>query len=137
MRMRRTSAATASLEEPDEVGDIDAADVQEASVRDRSTDDEEARRTVPSHARLWGFVRRGRMERGEKAELSISDTSLWLDRERCRFLIVAEKVIKDDLAPVEFVQFVRELRHSTSQVLFKFEMRHDGTVGRPFCVWPS
>ena len=73
--------------------------------------------------------------KGEDPELTESDVSLWLDRERYRFLVVVDKVVTDDLAPIEFVQFVRELRHSTTQILFKFETRLDGSVGRPFCVW--
>jgi hypothetical protein len=117
--------------------DVRGEGAQERDAQRQDAQEQDEPRSVPSDARLWGFVRRGKVESQKGVILSESDVSLWLDQQRCRFLVVAEKVVKDDLAPVEFVQFVRELRHSTSQVLFKFEILHDGKVGRPFCVWPS
>jgi hypothetical protein len=90
---------------------------------------------VPSGSRLWGFVRREEVGREKDPGLMPDDFAIWYDSKRCRFVIVADKTLIDDLAPVEFVQFVRELRHSTSQSLFKFENRHDGSAGRPIRVW--
>ncbi len=84
--------------------------------------------------RLWGFVRR-QEDVHEKTELLTQDIAIWYDKKRGRFQIVSEQKVVDDLAPVEFVQFVRALRFSATQILFKFENRHDGSVGRPVCVW--
>jgi hypothetical protein len=89
---------------------------------------------MPQGARLWGFIRHGHAKKDEP-KLTETDISLWYHQEHCRFFILADKGVKDVLAPVEFVQFVRELRHSTSQVLFKFEIHLDGSVGRPYCVF--
>jgi hypothetical protein len=118
--MRQSSVAACPVEGREELEDISCQDVQ---------------RQVPPDARPWGFIRRGTVPNGEDPVPMESDVSLWLDRERYRFLVVADKVVKDDLAPIEFVQFVRELRHSTTQILFKYEIRLDGSVGRPFSVW--
>ena len=94
---------------------------------------------VPPRSRLWGFVRSndGGIDEagGKRLDMTPQDIGLWLDERRCRFLIAANKKVIDDLAPIEFAQFVRKLRHSTTQVLFKYETRHDGTAGRPRCVW--
>ncbi len=65
---------------------------------------------------------------------SAQEVGLWLDQENCRFLIAVDKIVIDELVPIEFAQFVRALRHSTTQILFKFEIRDDGSV-RPFNVW--
>jgi hypothetical protein len=118
--MLQSSAAASSVEDCDESDDAKGQDEQ---------------RKMPQDARLWGFIRHGKAPRGEDPKLTESDISLWFDQECCRFFILADKVVKDDLAPIEFVQFVRELRHSTTQILFKFETRLDGSVGRPYCVW--
>lgn len=89
--------------------------------------------------RLWGFVRRHEDAREKTAasELLTHDIAIWYDEKRCRFQVVSDHKIIDDLAPSEFVQFVRALRYSTTQILFKFENRHDGTAGRPLCVWST
>jgi hypothetical protein len=96
---------------------------------------------VPAGARLWGFVRHfdfGEALKGEdtkSVELAEQDASLWWDGERQRFLIVSENRIIDDLAPLQFIQFVRELRDVTSRILFKFERKQDGSAGRAQRVW--
>lgn len=61
------------------------------------------------------------------------DIGLWLDEKRCRFLVVADKKLMDDLAPIEFIQFIRAFRHSTTQILYKF--RYDGAGRQSFMVW--
>ena len=65
----------------------------------------------------------------------MQDIAICYDRIRCRFQIMSDEAVIDDLAPVEFVQFVRALRYSTNQILFKFENQNDGSAGRPICVW--
>lgn len=90
-------------------------------------------------ARLWGFVRRHEDAKDKTigSELLPQDIALWYDRRHNRFQVVADHKVIDDLAPVEFVQFVRALRFSATQILFKFENRHDGTAGRPLRVWSA
>jgi hypothetical protein len=124
--MLRSSLAVPLAEIGPEPGDRPDCDETRANT---------VQKDVPPNARLWGFVRhtRDRMERDP--ELKETDVRLWLDGDRCRFLVARNRVVKDDLAPIEFVQFVRELRHSTTQLLFKYETRGDGAVGRPVCVW--
>jgi hypothetical protein len=117
--MLQSNAAVASVESMDEP--------------DEAIDREEPEQ-MPQGARLWGFIRHGQPKK-EPVKLTESDISLWYHQEHCRFFVLADKGVKDVLAPVEFVQFIRELRHSTSQVLFKFETGLDGSVGRPYCVW--
>jgi len=96
---------------------------------------------VPASARLWGFVRHFdfgdalKGEDGKSVELAEQDASLWWDGERQRFLIVSENRIIDDLAPLQFIQFVRELRDVTNRILFKFERKQDGSAGRAQRVW--
>jgi hypothetical protein len=46
---------------------------------------------------------------------------------------VADEKLMDDLAPIEFIQFIRAFRHSTTQILFKF--RYDGSARQPYMVW--
>lgn len=89
---------------------------------------------VPPQARQWGFIRRMESGDGNDPASSAQEVELWLDEEKCRFLIAVDKIVIDDLAPIEFAQFVRALRHSTTQILFKFEIRNDGSV-RPYNVW--
>jgi hypothetical protein len=75
-------------------------------------------------------------EGGDRSpDMAPQDIGLWLDERRCRFLIAADKRVIDDLAPVEFAQFVHKLRHSTTQILYKYETRYDGVAGRAYCVW--
>jgi hypothetical protein len=89
--------------------------------------------------KLWGFVRRHEDTREKAAafELMPQDIAIWYDKKRNHFEIVSDHKVIDDLAPVEFVQFVRALRYSTTQILFKFENRCDGTAGQPVCVWST
>lgn len=89
--------------------------------------------------KLWGFVRRHEdaRETAVQSELMPQDIAIWYDKKRSRFEIVADHKVIDDLAPVEFVQFVRALRYSNNQILFKFDNRVDGTAGRPVSVWSS
>ena len=93
-------------------------------------------RTGPS-VRLWGFVRRQEdvQEKAPGSDLLPQDISLWYDRNVSRFQVISDKKVLDDLAPIEFAQFVRAMRFSTNQVLFKFENRQDGSSGRPIRVW--
>jgi hypothetical protein len=90
-------------------------------------------RTGPG-VRLWGFVRRQEdaQEKMSDANLLPQDISLWYDRNDSRFQVISDKKVIDDLAPIEFA---RAMRFSTTQVLFKFENRHDGSSGRPIRVW--
>jgi hypothetical protein len=89
--------------------------------------------------KLWGFVRRHEdvQEKAAGFDLLPQDIAIWFDRKRSRFEIVAARKVIDDLAPMEFVQFVRALRFSTTQILFKFENRSDVTDGRPVRVWSA
>jgi hypothetical protein len=93
-------------------------------------------RTGPG-VRLWGFVRRqvDAQETTPGSDLLPQDISLWYDRNDSRFQVISDQKVIDDLAPIEFAQFVRAMRFSTNQVLFKFENRQDGTSGRPIRVW--
>ena len=86
--------------------------------------------------RLWGFVRRHEdaHQKTSAAELLMQDIAICYDRIRCRFQILSDEAVIDDLAPVEFVQFVRALRYSNNQILFKFDL-NDGSAGRAVCVW--
>jgi hypothetical protein len=90
-------------------------------------------------AKLWGFVRRHEDIRDKVTAFAMmpQDIAIWYDKKRNRFEIVADHKVIDDLAPVEFVQFVRKLRYSATRILFKFESRSDGTAGRPVCVWSA
>jgi hypothetical protein len=96
---------------------------------------------VPHNARLWGFVRELELEDvlkgdGDKnATLLSTDTTLWWDDVRHRFLIATDDKIIDDLSPLQFVQFIRELRDMSNRILFKIERRPDGSAGRPHRVW--
>jgi hypothetical protein len=96
---------------------------------------------VPKSARLWGFIRQLSLGEILNAEGSKNpaptenDATLWWDIDRHRFLVVSEDFIIDDLSPLQFVQFVRELRDVTSRILFKFERRHDGSTGKARRVW--
>jgi hypothetical protein len=96
---------------------------------------------IPNSARLWGFVRHLSLEDTLKGEankdaiLAEQDARLLWDVDRHRFLVVSEEAIIDDLSPLQFVQFVRELRDVTSRILFKFERRDDGSTGRAHRVW--
>jgi hypothetical protein len=87
--------------------------------------------------RLWGFVRRHEdtLDNVAGSELLPQDIEIWYDRKRCRFQVISAQKVIDDLAPVEFVQFVRALRYSSTQILFKFDYHQDGTAGRPVRVW--
>jgi hypothetical protein len=89
--------------------------------------------------RLWGYVRRHEdiQDNAAGSELLPQDISLWYDRTHSRFQVISDQKVIDDLAPVEFGQFVRALRFSTTQILFKFENSHDGTTGRPVRVWST
>jgi len=63
------------------------------------------------------------------------DTKLWFDQARFRFLIATDMAIIDDLSPMEFIQFVREMREVKTKVVFKFETKNDGTNGRARRIW--
>jgi hypothetical protein len=101
----------------------------------------ERKEKIPESARLWGFVRQLSLEEALNGEASDGttpsepDTSLWWDVERHRFLVVSQDLVIDDLAPLQFVQFVRELRDVTNRILFKYERRQDGSTGRAHRVW--
>jgi hypothetical protein len=96
---------------------------------------------VPTTARAWGFVRNLRPGEGTPSELpqdlkpSENDVTLWLDEERFRFLVASGQRVIDDLSPLQFVQFVRELRHVTSRILFKYDRQTSGPPQRAFRVW--
>jgi hypothetical protein len=90
---------------------------------------------VPPHARLWGFVRRAEDGRLRNAEVMPQDTTLWYDRNRHRFLVSFDKLIIDDLSPLEFVRFIRQLRSVSTQILFKLETSVSGVAGRARRVW--
>jgi hypothetical protein len=98
---------------------------------------------VPSTARAWGFVRNLRPGQGAPSELpqnlkpTENDVTLWLDEERFRFLVASGQRVIDDLSPLQFVQFVRELRHVTSRVLFKYDRQSGGPAQRAFRVWAA
>jgi hypothetical protein len=111
------------------------ADQAEDVMLAKSEPASERPRQRAAGVRLWGFVRRQEDVREKTPELLPQDIVIWYDNKRCRFEIVSDQTVVDDLAPVEFVQFVRALQYSTTQILFKFENRHDGSVGRPVCVW--
>jgi hypothetical protein len=98
--------------------------------------DEAEEKRVPEEARLWGFVRRTANERDDGASLKETDVALWLDENCYRFLVAAGRSVKDDLAPLEFVQFIRELRHSRSQTLFKLGNSFVRSPPRATVVWP-
>jgi hypothetical protein len=127
-------------EEPRRLKSIEANDdsqVLETPEAARQRPKEE----VPRSARLWGFVRHLTLgeilnaEASKNAAPTENDATLWWDADRHRFLIVSENLIIDDLSPLQFVQFVRELRDVTSRILFKFERRQDGSTGRAYRVW--
>jgi hypothetical protein len=90
---------------------------------------------VPDEALLWGFVRRTANDKDDSAVLRETDIRLWLDEKRYRFLVAAGPLVKDDLAPLEFVQFIRELKHSTSQTLFKLGNSFVRSPRRATPVW--
>jgi hypothetical protein len=90
---------------------------------------------VPTQARLWGFVRRTANENDNSVGLRDTDVALWLDEESYRFLVAAGRAVKDDLAPMEFIQFIRKLKHSHSQTLFKLGNSFDRTPRRATVVW--
>lgn len=90
---------------------------------------------VPAKARLWGFVRRTANEKDDSAAVRETDVALWLDEDCYRFLVAAGRIVKDDLAPLEFIQFIRELKHSRSQTLFKLGSSFDRTPRRATAVW--
>ena len=92
---------------------------------------------VPAEARFWGFVRRTANEKDDSASPRETDVGLWLDETRYRFLVAAGRSVKDDLAPLEFVQFIRELKHSNSQTLFKLGNSFDRSPARATAVWPK
>jgi len=146
--MSRSRAATVSEDEslvPPLVGDdgaqpdhstTETADPTNAGPRRR-----DPKEKVPQTARLWGFVRHLSLQEilngdgGKTAAPAEQDAKLWWDVDRHRFLVVSEDVIIDDLSPLQFVQFVRELRDVTSRILYKFERRNDGSTGRAHRVW--
>ena len=101
----------------------------------------QVRDVVPRAAHAWGFVRN--LDTGDDLAARAAsnhapterDATLWWDKERSRFLVVMNDRIIDDLAPLQFVQFVRQLRHASSRILFKYERRPDGATGRAARVW--
>jgi hypothetical protein len=101
----------------------------------------ERKEKIPETARPWGFVRHLSLEEALNGEASDDtapsepDTSLWWDVDRHRFLVASQDLVIDDLAPLQFVQFVRELRDVTNRILFKYERRQDGSTGRAHRVW--
>ena len=97
----------------------------------------ERQRTRAAGVRLWGFVRRQQDMREPTPALLTQDIAIWHDRKRGRFQVVSDEKVVDDLAPIEFVQFVRALRYSAVQKLFKYENQHDGTAGRAVMVWAT
>jgi hypothetical protein len=96
---------------------------------------------LPESARLWGFVRE--LNPGEtrdiaprkNAKQADRDVGIWWDVERGRFLIAVANQVIDDVSPLQFVQFVRQLRYVTSRILFKCERRCDATIGPASRVW--
>jgi len=96
---------------------------------------EQEDKRLPEKVRLWGFVRRTANEKDDSAALRDTDVGLWLDEPRYRFLVAAGQVVKDDLAPLEFIQFIRELKHSHSQTLFKLGNSFERSPRRATPVW--
>ena len=90
---------------------------------------------MPEQARLWGFVRRTANEKDDSASLRETDVGLWLDEQCYRFLVTAGRSVKDNLAPLEFIQFIRELKHSRSQTLFKLGSSFQPSPRRATAVW--
>src|SRR5262249_3955871 len=130
--MSRLSAAVFSAEEG---LDLDQGGADDADVKKRKKE------KVPSHARPWGFVRHLAIgetlnaEAAKNAAPQEHDATLWWDADQHRFLVVSENWVIDDLSPLQFVQFVRQLRDVTSRILFKFERRDDGSTGRAHRIW--
>jgi hypothetical protein len=108
---------------------------------DPSQSPSKRREEVPESARLWGFVRElgpGQtldIIASKKAKHAESDVGIWWDVERGRFLIAVANKIIDDVSPLQFVQFVRQLRYVTSRILFKCERHCDATIGPASRVW--
>ena len=96
---------------------------------------EQEDKRLPEKVRLWGFVRRTANDKDDNAVLRDTDVGLWLDEPRCRFLVAAGQAVKDDLAPLEFIQFIRELKHSHSQTLFKLGSTFERSPRRATPVW--
>jgi hypothetical protein len=90
---------------------------------------------IPEKAFLWGFVRRTANEKDDSAGLRETDVALWLDETRYRFVVAAGRAVKDDLAPLEFIQFIREFKHSRSQTLFKVGNSFERSPRRATPVW--
>ena len=96
---------------------------------------------VPATARAWGFVRNLQIapttrEQSREVKPAEKDVTLWLDEERYRFLVATDQRVIDDLSPLQFVQFVRQLRHVTSRILFKYERQPNGSA-RALRVWAA
>jgi hypothetical protein len=136
--MSRLSAATESF-------DLGQATLNAVDDPTGGADDSVARERkkekVPPHARIWGFVRNlavGESLNATAAKNAVPqehDATLWWDADQHRFLVVSENWVIDDLSPLQFVQFVRQLRDVTSRILFKFERREDGSTGRAYRIW--
>lgn len=151
--MLKSSAAVVSpLAEENSSGDGQTNDdsILRLSATDQDDDTElgnsdvapkKRKERVPQDARIWGFVRDLNAGETLNAQASKSvkmaehDVTLWWDPERYRFLIAAEKLIIDDLSPLQFVHFIRQLRDVANRVLFKYERNHDGSTGRVYRVW--
>jgi hypothetical protein len=95
----------------------------------------EPEKRVPEGAFLWGFVRRTANDKDDAAALRETDIGLWLDEKRYRFVVASGREVKDDLAPMEFIQFIRELKHSRTQTLFKLGNCFDRSPRRATPVW--
>ena len=138
--MSRLSAAAFSEESLD-LGQATLNAVDDpAGAADDSVAKERKKEKVPPHARPWGFVRH--LAVGETLNANAAknaapqehDATLWWDADQHRFLVVSENWVIDDLLPLQFVQFVRQLRDVTSRILFKFERREDGSTGRAYRI---
>lgn len=142
---RSNAAALAIVDNPDSDQDEYQASTepegpQTASRRSRlqrphREANREAKRKVPEHATLWGFVRRVEDGNLRNAKLMAQDTTLHYDQKRHRFLVSFDKLIMDDLSPLEFLRFIRQLCSVSSQVVFKLKTNISGVAVRARRVW--
>jgi hypothetical protein len=152
--LKSSAAAVSSFAKKSGPGDDQADDDSSCGLAAIGRDDDtksgnpdtsakKRKEKVPEDARLWGFIRD--LDVGEtlnaqaskSVKMAENDVTLWWDSERYRFLIAAEKLVIDELSPLQFVHFVRQLRDVTNRVLFKYERHHDGSIGRVYRIWSA
>jgi hypothetical protein len=141
--MSRSSAAASSITQADGSGHDHTDDSGDglSKLGQPDVSPKKFKKDIPPSARLWGFIRQ--LNVGETLDVEASnsvkqaerDVAVWWNVDGGRFLIAAEKKVVDDVSPLQFVQFVRQLRDVTSRILFKYERRSDGTTGCIYRVW--